>query len=80
VGTYSDVWSSDSDQSKFLYDGGIQISLLNNVVNFYFPLVYSGVYRDYFKSVPGNSFFQRMSFSINIQDISLRQITQQFGK
>jgi hypothetical protein len=80
VGTYSDVWSSDSDQAKFLYDGGIQISLLNNVVNFYFPLVYSGVYRDYFKSVPGNSFFQRMSFSINIQDLSIRQITQQFGK
>jgi hypothetical protein len=80
VGTYSDVWSSDSDQAKFLYDGGIQISLLNNIVNFYFPLVYSGVYRDYFKSVPDYSFFQRMSFSINIQDLSLRQITQLFGR
>jgi hypothetical protein len=80
VGTYSDVWKSDSDQAKFLYDGGIQVSLLNNLLNFYFPIVYSGVYSDYFKSTPGNNFFQRMSFSINIQDLSLKQLVQQFGK
>jgi Peptidase family M1 domain len=80
VGTYSDVWKSDSDQAKFLYDGGIQVSLLNNLLNFYFPIVYSGVYSDYFKSTPGNNFFQRMSFSINIQDLSLKQLAQQFGR
>jgi hypothetical protein len=49
-------------------------------VNFYFPLVYSSVYRDYFKSTPGNNFFQRVSFSINILDLSFRQISQQFAK
>ncbi len=76
VGTYSGVWSKNSEQSKFLYDGGVQISILNNLINFYFPLVYSKVYRNYFQSVPGNNFFQRMSFSINIQDQSIRKITE----
>lgn len=78
VGTYSGVWSKNSGESKFLYDGGVQVSLLNNLVNFYFPLVYSKVYRDYFNSTPGNNFFQRMSFSINIQDQSIKKITQMF--
>jgi hypothetical protein len=55
AGTYSDVWKNDSDQAKFLYDGGIQVSLLNN-------------------------FFQRMSFSINIQDLSLKKLAQQFSR
>ncbi|MFN9782558.1 MAG: M1 family metallopeptidase [Sphingobacteriales bacterium] len=78
-GTSSTTWNQDGG-SRLLYDGGIQISMLNNLVNFYFPLVYSSVYRDYFKSTPGNNFFQRVSFSINILDLSFRQISQQFAK
>ncbi len=80
VGTYSGVWKKNSAESKFLYDAGIQISLLNNLINFYFPLLYSKVYRDYFQSTPGNKFLQRMSFSINIQDQSIRKITQMFNR
>jgi hypothetical protein len=80
VGASGATWSGSAEGSRLLYDGGFQISLLNNIVNFYFPLVYSGVYRDYYKSVPGNSFFQRMSFSINIQDLSFRDFRQQFTK
>jgi hypothetical protein len=78
-GTSSTTWNQDGG-SRLLYDAGIQISMLNNLVNFYFPLVYSSVYRDYFKSTPGNNFFQRVSFSINILDLSFRQISQQFAK
>jgi hypothetical protein len=66
-------------QPKFLFDGGLQISLLNNLVNFYFPLVYSSVYGDYYKSVPGNKFLQRMSFSINIQDFNIQEIKKSLG-
>jgi hypothetical protein len=78
-GTSSTTWNQDGG-SRLLYDAGIQISMLNNLVNFYFPLVYSSVYRDYFLSTPGNNFFQRVSFSINILDLSFRQISQQFAK
>jgi hypothetical protein len=78
-GTSSSTWNQDGG-SRLLYDGGIQISMLNNLLNFYFPLVYSNVYRDYYKSTPGNKFLQRMSFSINILDFNIRQISQQFAK
>ena len=67
-------------QPKFLFDGGLQLSLLNNLVNFYFPMVYSKVYGDYYKSVPGNKFLQRMSFSINIQNFNFQQLKNAFGK
>ena len=67
-------------QPKFLFDGGLQLSLLNNLVNFYFPMVYSKVYDDYYKSVPGNKFLQRMSFSINIQNFNFQQLKKAFGK
>lgn len=79
-GTSSSTWDGENGSSRLLYDGGIQVSMFRNIVNFYFPLVYSGVYRDYFKSTPGNNFFQRMSFSININDLTFRQIRQQFTK
>jgi len=67
-------------QPKFLFDGGLQLSLMNNLVNFYFPMVYSKVYGDYYKSVPGNKFMQRMSFSINIQNLNFQQLKKAFGK
>lgn len=70
VGTNGNVWKVNATDPRFLFDGGIQISLLKNTINFYFPIIYSKVYRDYFKSVPGNQFFQRMSFSINLADFN----------
>jgi len=78
VGTNADAWNKDDDQAHFLYDAGIQVSMLNELINFYIPLIYSPAYKEYFQSVPGNSFFQRISFSINIQDVSIRKLTKQF--
>lgn len=71
---------ANEGQPKFLFDGGLQLSFLNNLVNFYFPMVYSKVYGDYYKSVPGNKFLQRMSFSINIQNANFQQLKKAFGK
>lgn len=79
-GTSSATWDQDANSSRLLYDGGIQVSFLKNLVNFYFPLVYSDVYRDYYKSTPGNNFMQRMSFSINIQEASIRKLRELFSQ
>jgi hypothetical protein len=76
VGASGSTWNKDSEGSRLLYDAGFQISMLNNIVNFYFPLLYSSVYDQYYKSTPGNNFWQRVSFSINIQDLTFRQIRQ----
>jgi hypothetical protein len=71
-GTQAGAWEQNSGQQRLLFDGGLQFSLLKKAVNIYVPLVYSGVYGDYFKSTPGNKFFQRISFTIDLQHLPVR--------
>ena len=73
VGTYAEAWKRNAHTERFLYDGGLQLSLLKNVVNIYFPLVYSKIYRDYIKStIPDRLFVKTISFSIDIQQVNLK--------
>jgi hypothetical protein len=80
VGTNSEFWDKEYEGDRFLYDAGLQVSMLKDIINIYVPLLYSKVYKDYFKSTPNNSFVQRISFSINIQDISVRNLTKSFSQ
>ncbi len=79
-GTNGEAWEKDSEEDRFLYDAGLQVSFLKEIINIYIPVLYSKVYKDYFESTPNNNFFQRISFSINIQDITVRKLTQQFNQ
>ncbi|MBX3239957.1 MAG: hypothetical protein KIT80_21920 [Chitinophagaceae bacterium] len=76
LGTFSDAWAAESDQPRLLYDAGLQLSLLKNTVNIYVPLLYSNVYRDYFRLYAG--FWQRISFSIDIQSITFKKLHSHF--
>jgi len=68
AGTYAEAWQANAASGRFLYDAGLQVSLLQNLVNIYFPLVSSKVFTDYQKSVLGkNRFWKTVSFSIDIQ-------------
>ncbi len=74
VGTYAEAWHGNATTDKFLYTGGLQLSLLNNAVNFYAPIFYSGIFGDNLKTVPDeNSFWKKISFSIDLQNINLRK-------
>lgn len=76
VGTYAPVWKRGSSKSRFLYVGGIQLSLLKGGINIYAPLLYSKEFRDNLKTVPEeNKFLRRISFSIDLQRWSLRKLT-----
>lgn len=78
IGTYAEAWGKNASTGKFVYDGGIQISLLKNVINLYVPLIYSKAYRDYFKSyVSGQKFRKNISFSIDIQNLNLKTLIPQ---
>jgi hypothetical protein len=67
VGTYSEAWKDQPSTGRFLYDAGLQLSLLRSGVNIYFPLLYSKVYSDYFKSSLGDKhFWKTVSFDINL--------------
>ena len=75
LGTYNGGWADGYEQPKILFDAGLQLSLCKDIFNVYVPLVYSKVYRDYFRSTPGNNFLQRIAFSIDIQNINFKKIS-----
>ena len=67
IGTYSEAWQDNAETGKFLYDAGLQLSLFNQGVNIYFPLLYSKTYKDYYKSTLGEKWFWKtVSFNINL--------------
>lgn len=78
IGTYAEAWQKNSNQQKLVYDAGLQLSLFKNLVNVYAPILYSKVFRDYIKSTnPG--FAKNISFSIDIQNFSLKKLVPQFA-
>lgn len=75
-GTYAEAWKKDAGTRRFLYAGGIQLSLFKDLVNIYAPLVYSSEFSDNLKTVPEeNKFFRKLSFSIDIQRFNIRRLT-----
>lgn len=78
IGTYADAWKKNASTSRFLFDAGLQISLCKGIVNIYVPLLYSKVYADYFKStITEKRFIKNISFSIDLQNVSLHKIFPQ---
>jgi hypothetical protein len=79
IGTSAEGWNREADADRFLFDAGLQISLLNETVNIYVPLIYSKVYSDYFKStIPDNRFLKTISFSINFFNKELKKLHHEF--
>jgi hypothetical protein len=67
IGTYSEAWKDQPATGRFLYDAGLQLSIFKSGINIYFPLLYSKVYSDYFKSTLGDKhFWKTVSFDINL--------------
>jgi len=78
IGTYAEAWKKDAPTGRFVYDAGLQVSLLKNLVNVYIPFVYSKVYTDYFKStITEKRFWKNISFSIDIQNFRLSKFFDQ---
>lgn len=78
IGTYADAWKKNAATGRFIYDAGLQLSLFKDVLNIYFPILYSKVYKDYFKStIPDKRFLKNIAFSIDLQKINLRKLAPQ---
>lgn len=74
-GTYAGAWKEKSSSEKILYDAGIQLSLLGNVVNVYIPILYSNTFKNYFDLyVQENQFMKNISFSIDLQNIKIKNL------
>jgi hypothetical protein len=75
LGTYAGAWKSNPPTSRFLYVGGLQVSLLKGIVNIYVPLFYSADFSNSLKTVPDeNNFWKKISFSIDVQHVNFRKI------
>ncbi|MDQ6844909.1 MAG: hypothetical protein M3Z92_11225, partial [Bacteroidota bacterium] len=75
AGTYAEAWKKNAPTGKFIYDAGLQISVLRDLVNIYIPIAYSKVYDNYFKStIPNKRFWKNISFSIDIQNFRFSKL------
>ncbi|MFI5155250.1 MAG: M1 family metallopeptidase [Chitinophagales bacterium] len=75
LGTYADAWGNQPPTSRFLYVGGVQVSLLKNLLNIYIPIFYSADFENSLKTVPDeNTFWKRISFSIDVQNFNPRKL------
>ena len=73
-GTSAPYWKESYTGSRFLYVGGIQLSVFRGLVNIYAPLIYSKDIRENLESVPEeNKFTRKLSFSIDIQRFNIRR-------
>jgi hypothetical protein len=76
AGTYADAWKKDAPTSRFLYVAGLQLTLFNDLIQVYAPVLYSKEFRDNLKTVPEeNGFFKKLSFSIDVHRFNIRKAT-----
>lgn len=80
MGTYAEAWQPNAEGSRLLYNAGLQLSVLQNTIQVYVPLFYSGVYRNYFEStIPDKRLRRIIAFSIDIQNLSLKKIDRRLS-
>lgn len=80
VGTYAEAWEKNSDKTRFLFDAGVQLSLLKNTINIYWPLVYSKEFSDYSLQIHGKKrSAKNISFSFDINGFGLKRMAPQFN-
>jgi hypothetical protein len=76
VGTYAEAWKDNPPTSRFLYVGGIQLSLFKNVLNIYAPLIYSSDFNAAFSNL---SYGRKITFSIDIQNIQYKKLIRKWA-
>lgn len=75
VGTYSQAWKDNPATGRFVFDAGIQFSLLRSLLNIYVPVLYSKVYRDYYKStIAQHRFLKTIAFSFNLSQLQAKKL------
>ncbi len=75
-GTFADAQQLNSNGSRMLFDAGFEIYFWD-ILNIYFPVLYSPEFKDYAQSVYGkNKFWQSVSFSLNLNNIKIPEISR----
>ncbi|HEX8278902.1 MAG TPA: hypothetical protein VF540_09415 [Segetibacter sp.] len=78
VGTYAETWKENAASGRFIYDAGIQLPLFRSFINIYIPVIYSKVYRDYYKTtITGKRFLKTIAFNINLQKLQFKELEKE---
>lgn len=79
LGTYAEAWKENAANGRFVYDFGLKLPVAKGIVNVYFPLMYSKVYRDFLKSTVEKKklFWRTVTFSIDIQKLQLNKLNRE---
>ncbi|HLL43732.1 MAG TPA: hypothetical protein VK369_11365, partial [Segetibacter sp.] len=78
VGTYAEAWNDNAASGRFIYDVGIQLPLFSSFINIYIPVIYSKVYRDYYKTtITGKRFLKTIAFNINLQKLQFKELEKE---
>ncbi|MEJ7768943.1 MAG: hypothetical protein WKF89_14095, partial [Chitinophagaceae bacterium] len=75
IGTFADASAQQAKKGSFLFDAGLQLSLLKESIMIYIPVINSSVFSNYFKSTLGNNrLLKTISFSIDIQNFNWQKL------
>jgi hypothetical protein len=75
IGTYAEAWDKGTEGDRFLYNAGLHFALFDESLNIYVPLIYSNVYKEYYKSyLSEKRFLKNISFSIDLNTRSLKKL------
>lgn len=75
IGTYAEAWKDNPATGRFVYDAGIQFSIFRSIINIYVPVLYSKVYKDYYKStISQNRFLKTISFNIDLSQLQAKKV------
>lgn len=71
IGTFANAGKLNPSGSKLIYDGGVEIHALRNILAVYVPFIMSEDLRDYMKTIHGkNAFGKSIVFSIQLHNIN----------
>jgi hypothetical protein len=78
LGTFAEAWDKKYDGSKFLYSGGLQISLFKNTLEIYYPFINSRVFKDYSLQIfQKKNSYNNISFAINLNTFNINKVIPQ---
>ncbi len=78
MGTYAEAWKENPATGRFIYDAGVQVALFKSFINIYIPVIFSKVYREYYKStITEKRFLKTISFNINLKKIELKSLLKE---
>jgi hypothetical protein len=75
LGTYAEAWDQNSTEDRFLFDAGLQLSVLKDFLNIYIPVIHSKVFKEYYNSYLSKPrFWKSISFAINFYNKPVSEV------